>query len=314
MQRPQKSERCRPGSSTRRTVESKNALSKREASSQHGVKEQKRAPLGEFLGLSPGPNGDYPMPPEPIALAKTPHVSWRDLPISPLTGKRPSRLIAEASITSYYDAVTPTTPSQERPRTAPQPPWDRDHHVTFSRNNYSMPRSLREYFPAKPRVAMAKETMHAESFAPLAHAEGRPNLFQAPPSADAARLPRFSREVWRQADPYYEATSGDEDAAGAVEGAVALGPSSAPALIQHPSWRTQKSKPPRHIPRSGTMAHQRHGRVTPWNDRSQQLVSRHNDRLHASQREYFFEAGGSPAFAPPATFNINHKWRALGGM
>jgi len=48
----------------------------------------------------------------------------------------------------------------------------------------------------------------------------------------------------------------------------------------------------------------------PWNNRAcTASVSRHNDRLHPGQREYFFGPPNSTFEAPVAFRHNNGKWR-----
>ena len=49
----------------------------------------------------------------------------------------------------------------------------------------------------------------------------------------------------------------------------------------------------------------------PWNGRAACSLSRHNERLHPAQREYFF-LPASTSFRRPKTAEHNLKWRQLG--
>lgn len=214
--------------------------------------------------------------------ALPPPLEWGYLPNSPLSGRRTGRRPASQE----YEKGT-------RPKTAPawsgsnENDWDMRHHISFSRNNLAFPSSLREYFPSKPKVPMARKSMHPESFVPLAHVSGKPCLFQRPPPADASHTPKFSADIWRQADPYL-----DDEAS--VTGMSVTDTASSQ------SGKFQGGHTSRKTPSSGEVSDQ-------WDDRASTSISRHNGRLHSNQREYFFLESSS--FSSPPEFYHNQKWR-----
>jgi hypothetical protein len=311
--------------------------------------------------------------------------------------------------------------------------------VAFSRKNANFHPSLREYFPSKPRVAMAKASLHSESFTPLAHAQAKRGLLQPPPPAGVDHLPKFSADVWRQADPYYEPGSpsglGSGNGGGSggcgsggvpqafrggrtlavvsVTGESELGSKSVFLVGSRPSNSSKSSsrkgnnnsngnsasrpggvatgggthdgllfpgveetsssfpinamyssrdnqdggfsqqqqqqtaaRPTsssssnarpggdpvmsRHQPGGSMSEHHARSRgeiaapSVPWNNRASSLVSRHNEKLHSRQREYFFDSSGGKSkagkgkssrvgsgssFSAPPEFQHNQRWR-----
>jgi hypothetical protein len=156
-------------------------------------------PLGHFLGLEPGPSGDFRSGLGVVALSPAPSslpVRWSPLPRDPLTGKRgdperqrpstaPGATRGAATGQPDMSSINTFRAKKERPDAGPldrpglqaRPEWDGNHSINFSRNNEAFPKSLREYFPAKPPVPLAKESQHRECFAPFGHVEGKPGLF-----------------------------------------------------------------------------------------------------------------------------------------
>jgi hypothetical protein len=236
--------------------------------------------------------------------AQPPPVEWGYIPKSPFTGRCSSRSGRRPASQEY--------PPNERPKTAPAwsgsskevgTDWDNRHHITFSRNNQHFPSSLREYFPDKPRVPMARKSMHVESFAPLDHTSGRTSLFQRPPEPAIEHPPKFSHEIWRQADPFLVDSAPSSSSSVA---SVCAPTSSTTGSIQ--GVHCDISLISRRSP-GGTMRNQETGEVEDWDDRASTCISQHNGKLHSNQREYFFYDNSS--FSPPPDYHHNLKWRNL---
>jgi len=309
-------------------------------STSHEVRSRpKSAPLGTFLGLEPGPNGDFTVGLGMVALSPVAShqiVQWSPLARDPLTGKRgtpgggtqrrPPKGPGTVDLSSIdlfrRKSERPDPGPLDRPGVAQRPGWDGNHHVAFSRHNEALPKSLREYFPQKLRVPMATQTQHRESFAPFGHVEGRSGLFQEAAPVDPSRMPKFSHEVWRTADPFFEPTEAPEIAVTAPvcrvstpgQGARPFSPLPADpyatALVAGPGLKCGKKKlasrhgpglaATRHAKKHGSMAHPHTGQARPWNDRCAEAVSKHNEKLHASQREFFFVETSASLRAPPS--------------
>lgn len=203
--------------------------------------------------------------------AKPPPVEWGYIPKSPFTGRSSSRSGRRPTLQEY-------TPNA-RPKTAPvwsgstrkevgKREWDNRHHITFGKNNPSYPSSLREYFPPKPKVPVSQISIHS---------------------------PKFSHDIWRQADPYLA----DEVS---LTGSTCESIEHIDSIIPSDSSIASRRSP------GGTMRNAT-GEVETWDDRASTSISKDNVKLHSNQREYFFY--GTSSFSSPPDYYHNQKWRNL---
>ncbi len=209
-----------------------------------------------------------PEPPPPI--------QWKSLPVSPFR-KDKSKQTSSARL-------------QHQDTSWMEHPWNKSHHITFSRHNSRFNPALREFFPTKPEVAMAMPSMHPESFAPFAHTQSKQSLLQAPlRAAENLRPPKFSHELWRRSEA--PERPGEEE----------------PELLIKPAISPSREATFNSVTGKKTWEAEHE-----WNPRASSSVSRHNSKLHPEQREYFFVQGSNSSFTSPVAFKHNIKWRSVG--
>lgn len=202
--------------------------------------------------------------------------TWKRLPVSPFRKDKSKQ--------------TSSVRLQHQDMSWMEHPWNKSHHITFSRHNSCFNPSLREFFPTKPEIPMCLPSMHPESFAPFAHAQSKQSLLQEPlRAAENLRPPKFSHELWQRSEA--PERPGERE----------------PELLIKPVV-----SPSREVTYNSVTGKKTWEAEREWNPRASSSVSWHNTKLHPEQRQYFFVKGSNSSFTSPVAFKHNIKWRSVG--